>query len=60
MILVMILALAVYIAGILACCVGVIFSVPLACLMFAVTYLAFVGNVSLTAKKAELIWEDEL
>jgi uncharacterized membrane protein len=60
MFVVMILALAVYIAGILAFCVGIIFSLPLAFLMFTVTYLALVGNTSPPPKKADLIWEDEL
>jgi hypothetical protein len=56
----MILALPVYIAGFLAFCVGIIFTLPLAFLMFAVTYLALSGTASPPRKKADLIWEDEL
>lgn len=60
MFLVIILAIAVYIAGFLAFCVGIIFTLPLAYLMFTVTYLALGGTAYAPRKKDELIWEDEL
>ena len=60
MFLVLLLAFAVYMAGILALCVGLIFSLPLACLMITVAYVVLVGTVSPPLKKDELIWEDEL
>jgi hypothetical protein len=59
-ILVFFLAFAIYLAGILALCVGIVFSAPLAVVMFAVTYVALVPTGSPPPEKAELIWEDEL
>ena len=59
-ILVFFLTFLVYLAGILALCVGIIFSAPLAVLMFAVTYVALVGTGPSPPEKADLIWEDGL
>jgi hypothetical protein len=59
-ILIIFLAVAVYMGGFLAFCVGVLFTLPLAFMMFTVTYLALAGTPSVPQKKADLIWEDEL
>jgi uncharacterized membrane protein len=51
------LSFLILLSGLLACVVGLIFTVPLASLITVVTYLALLGAEKPESKPAEGIWE---
>jgi hypothetical protein len=50
---------AVFLAGLLAFCVGLVFAGPLICLLETVTYLALIGGATSGEKKPPFSWEEE-
>jgi uncharacterized membrane protein len=58
-ILVQCVCFAVFLAGLLACVVGLIFAFPLITLLDAVTYLALTGGATSGEKKPRFAWEED-
>lgn len=50
---------AVFLAGLLACVVGLVFAFPLISLLEAVTYLALIGGATSGEKKLPFTWEED-
>jgi len=59
-ILVYLLQIVVNLAGLLACCVGLIFALPLSSLLNIVTYLALSEPAKAVDKTPPIVWEEEL
>jgi uncharacterized membrane protein len=59
-VLVLFLNMAIVLAGFLALCVGLVFALPLANLLFPVTYVAITGTRPLRPEKPEFLWEDDV
>ena len=51
---------AVFLAGLLACVVGLVFAYPLISLLEAVTYLALIGNATSGEKTPRFAWEKDI
>jgi hypothetical protein len=54
-----VLQMAIVLAGLLMCLVGVVWAAPLATLLLVVTYLAWIGEAAPAAKPSLETWEEE-